>query len=457
MIEQTILGHLIQDETYCRAVLPYLKDEYFSFAELTVFKLIRNFVEQFNSLPTKEALAIGLTQLDTLNEQQFKDTAALLDDIEADPETNRSFLIEQTEKFAQEKALINALRKSIAIVDDPKEGSPSAIPSMLQEALAVCFDPSVGHDYFENAGERFLEYHREKKRLRFDLEYWNTITNGGLLDSTMLVLMGSPGGFKSGTMVHFAANHLMQGKNVIYFTMEMSEHQISQRIDHNLLGVPEDELMQMSAETYNRRVAKMREKTKGKLIVKGFPSGSASVAHFRHALNEAKLKKNFVPDVIYVDYLNICSSARVRMGGTINSYVLVGAIAVELRGLAQECKVPLITATQTNREGINSSDVDLTNTSDSVGIPQTADYMVAIINSEELEQLGQIMYKQLKNRYGDTSKYRKFVCGVDRSRMRLFDVENGANEELIQDTPVLDRTDFGKREENRRSRFSHFK
>lgn len=458
MIEHSILGNLIEDEKYCRAVLPYLKEDYFQHSELVLFKIINSFVEKYNSLPTKEAIGIEISSLDSLDESQFKDVIKLLDLIEPDPKTNRDFLVKQTEKFAQEKALHNALRQSISIIDDPKEGSKASIPALLTEALAVCFDPRVGHDYLEDAEFRYDEYHKPKNRLSFDLDYFNRIYDGGLLDSTMLVIMAPTGVGKSLSMCHFAASHLMQGKNVVYFTMEMSEEQIGNRIDHNLLGISRDELEKMPKDTFLRRMARIRDKTKGKLVVKGFTSGRASAAHFRHILNELRMKKNFHPDVIFVDYLNICASSSMRMGGSINTNTLFGSIAVELRGLAQEYKIPLITATQTNRDGMNSSDIDMTNTSDAINITHTTDYMIAMITSEELEQLGQIMFKQLKNRYGDPTKYRRFVVGIDRSRMRFYDVEQEAQEELIQDESsvndrsVMDNSKFGE-EDSERGKF----
>lgn len=461
MIEHVILGNLVRDEKYCRAVLPYLRDEYFNDpSQVQLFKIIQAFVGKYNTLPTTEALVIEVEAITGLNEKQHKELSQLVSQIEVDENTDRKFLLERTEEFAKERALFHALRESIAIVDDPKAGNTSSIPKMLQDALAVSFDPSIGHDFFEDAGKRFEEYHAVKNRLPFDLDYMNRITNGGLLPKTMMILMAGTGVGKSLFMCHFAAANLMQGKNVLYFTMEMSEQQIGQRIDHNLLGVPEHELMQMSLETYNRRLARVREKSKGKLIIKEYASGTASAGVFRHVINELRMKKNFVPDVIYVDYLNICASSRMKMGGTINTYVLVKAVAEELRGLAQEFGIPLVTATQTNRDGLNSSDVDITNTSESVGVPQTCDYMLAIISDEELEQLGQVMVKQLKNRYGDPTRYRKFVLGIDRSRMKLFDVEQEAQDELIADKAVMDTTKFGEEDAERqkpKSRFSGFR
>lgn len=460
MIEHVILGNLIHDENYCRYVLPYLKEEYFQeHADRTIFNLIHEFVGKYNALPSKEALFLSLSNNDKLNENQFRDAGQLIESLEADTETNREFLVEQTEKFAQDRALVNALRASIAIVDDPKTGAKGTIPKLLQDALAVSFDPSIGHDYFDDFEKRFDEYHSPKNRLPFDIDYLNWIFKGGMLPSTMLILLASTGGGKSLTMCHMAASHLMMGKNVIYFTMEMSEVQIGQRIDHNLLGVPEDELMQMSKDTYTKRLARVKERTKGKYIIKEYPSGGASAAHFRRVLEELRIKRNFKPDVIYVDYLNICASSRMKMGGAVNTYVLVKSVAEELRGLAQEYKIPLITATQTNRDGFNASDVDMTNISDSVGSSFTCDYMLALISSEELDALGQVMFKQLKNRYGDKNRYNKFVVGIDRPRMKLFNVEAEAQEEL-HDGPVMDKTNFGEEDNERRkpkSRFAGFR
>ena len=458
MFERTILSNLISNEPFSRNVIGFLKTDYFSSNEKIIFSLIQKFIEKYKVLPTKEALNIELGGLETLNEVKFKETSEILNDLSHDDKTELKFLIEQTEKFCQEKAIINALRESISIVDDPKKNK-GIIPKLLQDALSVSFDFSVGHDFFDDAGIRFEEYHSIKKRLSFDIDLFNKIYDGGLLPKTLLILMAATGGGKSLSMVHFSSYNLIQGKNVLYFTMEMSEQQIGERIDHNLLGVTKSELLGMSLETYNRRLAKVREKTKGKLIIKEFASGSANANHFRYIINELRIKKNFIPDVIYIDYLNICSSSRMKMGGSINTYVLVKSIAEELRGLAQEFNVPVITATQTNREGMNSSDVDLTNTSESVGIPQTADYMLAMITSEELDELGQIMFKQLKNRYGDPTKYKKFVVGIDRSRMRLFNVEETAqmnNDNEEEDKPLMDKTKFGEEDHERNKKKSKF-
>lgn len=448
MIEHSILANLIEDEDYCRAILPFLEKEYFEGAEQDVFVLIHNFLGKYNVLPSKEALTLSLEEIEGMNESRYKETIQLIDLLERDPKTDRKFLTDQTEKFAKERALLNALRKSIAIYDDSEKQNVNQIPEILQKALSVCFDPRIGTDYFENVEQRYEEYHRPQNKLPIGLRFFDDIWDGGLVPKSMLILMAPTGIGKSLFMCDFAAKHLMMGKNVMYFSMEMSEHQIEQRIDHNLLNVPKHELMDMSKETLIRRVARVREKTMGKLLILEYPSAGASVAHFKHAIQEARLKKNFVPDVIYVDYLNICASYRMKMGGAINSYVLIKAVAEELRGLAQQLNIPLITATQTNRDGMNNSDIDLTNTSESIGITHTCDYMVALISSEELENLGQIMIKQLKNRYGDKNRHHRFVVGIDRPRMKLYDVEQEAQEEL-SDVSVMDRTNFGNADNER--------
>lgn len=456
----TILSNLISDESYMRTVLPFLREDYFSLTEHTIFKLIRDFIGKYNTLPTKEALVIEASKLEGVNEKSYKELIETIEGLSHDPSTDRKYLIDQTETYCQESALIHALRKSIAIVDDPTSGPKSAIPGMLQDALAVCFDERVGHDYFENAQDRFDDYHSEKVRIPFNIDLLNKIYDGGLLKKTMLVLMGGTGVGKSLVMSHMAATNLTHGKNVLYLTMEMSELQIGQRIDHNLLGITKDELMELSGEQYAGRLSRIRSKTLGKLIVKEFPSGSASANHFRYVLNELRLKKSFVPDIIYVDYLNICTSSRMKMGGSINTFVLVKSIAEELRGLAQEFDLPLVTATQSNRDGLNSSDMDLTNTSESVGIPFTADYMLALITSEELEQTNQVIFKQLKNRYGDPTRHRKFVVGIDRPRMRLYNVEDEAQEDVVGagDTPLMDRTTFGEQDyERKRPSYGNFR
>ena len=451
MIEHSILGNLIEDEEYSRAIIPFLKPSYFSGTELKIYELIDSFITKYNARPTKEALKISIDSLEDLDEKEFVSLNRLIDDLEIDPNTNRQFLIEETEKFAKEKSLLNALREAISIFDNKEKKNVNQIPQLLQDALSVSFDPSVGTEYFENVEQRYEEYHKPKNKLPIGLEYFDKIWDGGLVPKSMAIIIAPTGIGKSLFMCDFAAKHLMMGKNVMYFSMEMSEHQLEQRIEHNLLNVTKNELMDMSKETLIRRVARVKEKTLGRLIIKEFPSGGASVAHFKHCIQEARIKKNFVPDVIYVDYLNICASVRMKMGGSVNSYILIKAVAEELRGIAQEYGIPLITATQTNRDGMNSSDIDMTNTSESIGITHTCDYMVALISSEEMEQLGQIMVKQLKNRYGDKNYYNKFVVGIDRPRMKLYDVELSAQEELItDDRPVMEQTDFGTEDRERK-------
>jgi len=459
LFEHVILSNLLVNEGYTRAVLPFLKEDYFSGSEKVLFNIAKKFIVQYNSLPSKEVMNIELTK-ETLNEKEFKEAAQTLTEIEHDSTTDQKYLIDETEKFCQDKAIQNALRKSISIMDD--QAKKNAIPKLLQDALAVSFDSSVGHDFFEDADKRFAEYHTEKNRLRFDIDLMNVILKGGMLPATMMILMAGTGVGKSLTMCSFAASFLAQGKNVLYITMEMGEIAISQRIDHNLLDVDEDALMAMPKDMYNRRLAKIREKTKGKLIVKGFPSGAAHAGHFRHLIDELKLKKNIVPDVVFIDYLNICASSRMKMGGSVNTYVLVKSVAEEIRGLGQEYGFPIITATQTNRDGINSSDIDMTNISESMGMAHTADYMLALISSEELVDLDQIIIKQIKNRYGDPNKFRKFIVGFDRARMKVYNVENATEEESNNtDDSVMDKTNFGKADRERkdsgkRRRFAGF-
>ena len=457
MIEQTILSHLIYNESYARKTLPFLKDEYFhNLADKTVYRLIDDYVKQYNSTPTKEVLMIELNNRDGLNENTFKESKRLIEDLQVD-NTEIKWLLDSTEKFCQEKAIYNAIMASIKIIDD-KSGSTStgAIPTLLSDALGVSFDVSIGHDYFANADDRYAFYHRTEEHIPFDLDYFNKITKGGLVRKTLNVALAGTGVGKSLFMCHCASHNLTQGKNVLYITMEMSEEKIAERIDANLLNVTVDELTTLPKDAYDKKINRVKEKTVGKLIVKEYPTASAGSANFRHLINELRIKRNFIPDIVYIDYLNICSSSRIRAGSNVNSYTYVKAIAEELRGLAVEFNVPVVSATQTTRSGYGNSDVELTDTSESFGLPATADLMFALISTEQMEDLNQIMVKQLKNRYNDPTIHRRFVVGIDRAKMRLYNVEESAQGDIMDDTPVFSKTTFGTADEDRKKRLKEF-
>jgi replicative DNA helicase len=442
-IETTILNHLVFDEEYGRKVIPFLKDEYFSdYKDKLVFKLITEYVEKYNSFPSKEALVIDLTNKDGINENSFKDCKETIEKMEP-TDSQLEWLLDQTESWCQDRAIYNAIMSSIQILDD-KTGKTTkgAIPQILSDALAVSFDTHIGHDFLDDADSRFEFYHTKETRIPFDLDYFNKITQGGLPKKTLNIALAGTGVGKSLFMCHCAAANMTAGLNVLYITLEMAEERIAERIDANLLDIPVNDLKIIHKDIYDKKIERVRNKTKGKLIVKEYPTACAGSANFRHLLNELKIKKNFVPDIIYIDYLNICTSSRIKNGANVNSYTLVKAIAEELRGLAVEFNVPVVSATQTTRGGYSSSDVGLEDTSESFGLPATADFMFALVKpSEQLEELNQIMVKQLKNRYNDPGANARFVIGVDRSKMRLYDVEQSA-QTLQEDKPVMDNGKF---------------
>ena len=449
--EQVIFSNLVFNEEYARKVIPYLKEEYFSdYSDKTIFKLIDSYSKNYNSFPSKEALAIDLSNKEGVNEDTFKRCKEVIQHFEKDENTKLEWLLDKTENFCQEKAVYNAIMKSIEIIDDRTGNlTKGSIPQILTDALGVSFDSHIGHDFIDDAEARFEFYHTKESRLMFDLEYFNKITQGGLPKKTLNIILAGTGVGKSLAMCHFAAANMVAGRNVLYITMEMAEERIAERIDANLLDVSLDDLKVLSKDVYDRKMERLRNKVKGKLVIKEYPTACAGSANFRHLLNELKIKKNFVPDIIYIDYLNICMSSRIKNGANVNSYTLIKAIAEELRGLAVENNVPIISATQTTRSGYSNSDVGLEDTSESFGLPATADFMFALTTSEELEGLGQIMVKQLKNRYNDPSINRRFVLGVDRSKMRLFDVEQSAQDDIMDDRPVMDKTQFGEQDYER--------
>ncbi len=425
-IELTILRNLVYNEEFTRKVLPFVKEEYFvNREEQTLFGEIFKFVDKYKNLPTKETLLIELNQRKDINQEELGRIGDLVKTFSED-DIDTKWLLDTTEKFCKDRAVHNAVLDGIKILDKKdKERSPEAIPSILSDALAVSFDNHVGHDYIEDAKSRFDWYHTKEKRFKFDLDYFNRITKGGVPSKTLNVALAGTGVGKSLFMCHCASNFLTQGQNVLYITLEMAEERIAERIDANLLDVSMDDLHVMPKQLYDSKVEKINAKTNGKLIIKEYPTASAHSGHFRALLNELSLKKSFKPDMVFIDYLNICSSSRFK-GGNISSYFYIKAIAEELRGLAVEFDVPIFTATQTTRTGFVSTDIGLEDTSESFGLPATADFMFALMSNEELEALGQMKVKQLKNRYNDPSVNRAFIVGVDRSKMRLYDVQQAA-------------------------------
>lgn len=446
-IETSILSQLIHSEQYARKVLPFLKEEYFqTITDRLLVTKIKEYMEKYNVPPSKDALYIELENTDSLSEADYSNTVSQVEQLKQDDDVNEQWLIDKTEEFCQEKAVYNAIMESIHIIDGKnKNKTKQAIPQVLSEALAVSFDNHIGHDFIEDYQQRFDFYHHKEERVPFDLDYMNRITKGGLPRKSLNIILAGTGVGKSLAMCHFAASNMMEGKNVLYITMEMAEEKIAERIDANLLNVKVDELVNLPKDMYDKKIDDLRQRTPGRLIIKEYPTASAHSGHFRHLINELKIKRNFTPDIIYIDYLNICSSSRTKaIGGTINSYTFIKAIAEELRGLAVEKNVPIVSATQTTRSGFSNSDLGLEDTSESFGLPATADFMFAIINSDEMEQLGQLMVKQLKNRYNDPTLFKRFVIGVDRAKMRLYDVEQTAQDDIVDDGPVMDNTDVGK-------------
>lgn len=437
MIETTILSALLHNEEYMRRVAPFLSSEYFDdFTEKTLYKSIMSYIADYNGVPTKEALRIDIEEKTNISDEQFKSILDLLDSLSYDEKTDIDWLVDKTEKFCQDKAIYNAVRESILVLDGQhKTLDKGAIPELLSKALGVSFDQNIGHDFFELFEDRYKFYHMKEDKIPFDLDLMNKITKGGLSRKSLSVILAGTGVGKTLFMTHFASANLMAGLNVLYITMEMAEERIAERIDANLLDVTMDTLRDMPKDVFIKKIDRVKAKTTGKLIVKEYPTASAGSGHFRHLLNELKLKKNFTPDVVYIDYLNICMSSRVKNAAA-NSYTIVKAIAEELRGLAVEFNVPIMTATQTTRSGYSNSDIGLEDTSESFGLPATADFMFGVISTEELEDCNQIMIKQLKNRWGDPNYKKRFVVGIDRSKMKLYDADESAQQELMDDSPA---------------------
>jgi len=431
-IEFLILRNLLFNEEYLRKVIPFIKADYFEeTTQKVIFEEIWNFVQEYNQATTKEVLCIEIEKRSDINDSTFKEITQLISYLE-DVSTDYDWLLDTTEKWCRDRAIYLALMESIALADGKdKEKDRDAIPGILSDALAVSFDTHVGHDYLLDYEARYESYHRKEDKIEFDLEFFNKITKGGLPNKTLNIALAGTGVGKSLFMCHVASGALLDGKNVLYITMEMAEEKIAERIDANLLNVPIQEITDLPKVMFEDKVTKLAQKTQGTLIIKEYPTASAHSGHFRALLNELALKKSFRPDIIFIDYLNICASSRYRGNSTVNSYSYIKAIAEELRGLAVEANVPIVSATQTTRSGYGSSDVELTDTSESFGLPATADLMFALISTEELEGLGQIMVKQLKNRYNDLSIFKRFVVGIDRAKMRLYDCEQTAQDDIL--------------------------
>ena len=472
-IERTILANLITNEPYVRKVLPFLKPEYFhDGSEKLVFASISEAISKYNKLPSLEQVIIDLNEKHNIPEPEFKSAVDILENLSPDV-SDIDWLVDATEKFCKDKAIYNAIADGIQIIEGKdKKRTPDALPSLLSEALSVTFDPNVGHDYFNQADDRFEFYHRTEERIPFNLKLFDAITKGGLPSKSLNVILAGTGVGKSLFMCHMAASYLQQGKNVLYISMEMAEERIAERIDANLMNLDIGNLESLPKTMFSNKLEQIRKATSGQLIVKEYPTASAHKGHFESLLSELALKKSFKPDAIFIDYLNICASQRFKGGSNVNTYMIVKAIAEELRGLAVEHNVPIITATQTTRSGYSSTDIDLTDTSESFGLPQTADLMFALISTEELEQQNQVMVKQLKNRYNDPTKYRRFLVGIDRAKMQIYDLEDSAQEDLIdnmgsrvapapQSVQVVESSGFDKLRENRQEKkykdFSDFK
>ena len=449
-IEQTVLTNLIYNEQYTRKVLPFIKGDYFSDrTERTVFEEIQKFVDKYNDLPNRNALEVELDSRNDLNEDDYKRVLSVVKTLEEDDNANFDWLVETTEEFCKDKAVYNAIVDGIKIIDGKdKERGVDSLPSILTEALAVGFDNRVGHDYLCDADSRFEFYHKVEDKIPFDLDFFNRITKGGLPQKTLNIALAGTGVGKSLFMCHMAANCLSQNRSVLYITLEMAEERIAERIDANLMNISIDDLHELPKQMYDDKMKAITQKTTGQLIIKEYPTASAHSNHFRGLIKELAIKRSFKPDIIFIDYLNICASSRFKANGNVNSYMYIKAIAEELRGLAVETNVPIMSATQTTRSGFSNSDVGLEDTSESFGLPATADLMFALISNEELDELNQIAVKQLKNRYNDPTTNKRFVIGIDRAKMKLYDVEDAQQQGLAdsnQDTfaePVFDSTDF---------------
>lgn len=464
-IESLILSNLIQNEDYCRKVVPYIDKSYFTDRkESVISSIISKFFDTYNKPISHDILEIEISNYPGISDKEVSEFSDYSKSLTV-TESNTEWLLEKTEKFCKDRAVYNAILNSIKIIEGKdSKNTQDAIPSILTQALSITFDNHVGHDYFEDAETRYDYYNRVEERIGFNLDFFNKITKGGLPKKTLNIALAGTGVGKSLFMCHVAAGNLIEGRNVLYITMEMAEERIAERIDANILNISMDKLGSMSKEVFLSRIKKVTEKTNGKLIVKEYPTSSAHAGHFRALLEELKVKRNFTPDIVMIDYLNICSSQRVKMSGGVNSYTYIKAIAEELRGLAVEYNVPIISATQTTRSGFTNSDPGLEDTSESFGLPATADFMFALVSNEQLESMGQIMVKQLKNRYASVDNYKRFIIGIDRSKMTLYDVEDSAQDDLSgvgntapweADPAAFSKTDIGS--ERSAGGFSDFK
>ena len=449
-IERTTLTQLVTNEQYARKVLPFMKKDYFADrTERTIFEEITKFVDKYNKIPTQTSLEIEVQGRKDLNEDEYKKVVAVIQTLSS-TDVDFDWLVDTTEKFCKDKAVYNAIVEGISIIDGKdKDRGPDAIPSILTDALAVGFDNAVGHDYLLDSESRYDYYHTVEEKIPFDLEFFNKITKGGLSPKTLNIVLAGTGVGKSLFMCHVAANCLSQGKNVLYITLEMAEERIAERIDANLMNITTEDLHDLPKQMFVNKIAKIIKSTSGKLIVKEYPTASAHTGHFRGLIKELAIKKSFKPDIIFIDYLNICASSRFKGAASVNSYLYIKAIAEEIRGLAVETNIPILSGTQTNRSGFVSTDIGLEDTSESFGLPATADLMFALISNEELDELGQIAVKQLKNRYNDPTVNKRFVVGIDRAKMRLYDVKVSEQNDLVDSgqedftEPVFDNTDFG--------------
>ena len=448
-IERTALSQLVTNEKYARKVLPFIKGDYFADkTERTVYEEIAKFVDKYNTIPTQTSLEIEVQSRKDLNEEEYKKVVAVIQTLSS-TDVDFDWLVDTTEKFCQERAIYNAVLEGISIIDGKdKNRSPDSIPNILTDALSVGFDSSVGHDYLGDSESRFDYYHKVEDKIPFDLEFFNRITKGGLPPKTLNIALAGTGVGKSLFMCHVAASCLSQGRNVLYVTLEMAEERIAERIDANLMNISIDDLHELPKQMFDNKIANIIKSTSGKLIVKEYPTASAHTGHFRGLIKELAIKKSFKPDIVFVDYLNICSSSRFKGQANVNSYMYIKSIAEELRGLAVETNIPIMSATQTTRSGFVSTDIGLEDTSESFGLPATADFMFALISNEELDELNQIAIKQLKNRYNDPTLNKRFVVGIDRAKMRLFDVKSSEQDDLVDsgqedfEEPVFDSTDF---------------
>ncbi len=457
-VELLVLRSLLHNEDYARKVVPFIQGDYFEQpSQKIVFEEVSSFITEYDELPTKEALYIEVEKRNDVNEEIYKQVKELIDVLDNEP-ADQDWLVNTSEKWCRDRAIYLALMESIQLADgkDDKKGR-DAIPSILSDALAVSFDNNIGHDYLQDYEERYESYHRKEDKIPFDLEYFNKITKGGIPNKTLNIALAGTGVGKSLFMCHMASSCLSNGSNVLYITLEMAEEKIAERIDANLLNVNIQEITDLPKPMFESKVTSLAKKTQGQLIIKEYPTASAHSGHFKALLNELALKKSFRPDIIFIDYLNICASSRYRGNTSVNSYSYIKAIAEELRGLAVEANVPIVSATQTTRSGFASSDVDLTDTSESFGLPATADLMFALISTEELEGLGQILVKQLKNRYNDPTMNRRFIVGIDRAKMRLYDVEQKAQADLLDSGQEEEYDALAEKAFKEKKKFNDFK